>query len=789
MTRVWRESVAAVLLILLVSAVAVTTSAASAVETQRSEGLRAVADLTDIGEQAVTGLRGCLASNPKLDVYYLIDASGSLFAGSDEQSDPDFERAPVLANSLRQLGKIPGVDVEYATGFFGSTFDAGTSWTGLPDDDAGIEAAASRFEDQVRGQESLGATNWALGISEAQRQLAGQEARSAGCQLLIWFTDGAIDLSGQQATDDALNDLCGERIRPSGHAPANGFGQFNELRQAGVVVVGAMLNTGAVSDSQQAEMQALVESKGGGKICQQNPVPEGFANGAFVRTDSPGALAYVFLQLSAEVSGGMDASDDLADGRFQIDPGVSRFVIATTDEDWTLTTPNDEVLSKDSLGDVQQVATSGAVQLSYAVDVGGNTGEWLWQPGDPASAASLYLFSDLAIRLQEPALVRGEPGRLFGAIVRAALGEEDARAPMDLYDARLTIDGVGEVAVGPDGTFTVELTPNETETSATGIDLTARIDPLRTSENGLLLAPVVATFSVPVALPTAFPTVSDIALSNTHRLRGSREWRHRGHRPGGSRKLTGEVCFPQPFEPQGEIVDASDRRESWEFVADEDGCVSVASGEIVRVNMEARNSVAANADVEASFVFTSRDASGTELELTVPVRFQTEKPFNAAVFGGLVILLIILGLLLPLLLLWLLNFLTARIVHGSNLTRAEFPVTVSSAGIVGRGVDLGSPNLGTDEFRFQANTPGGREVSDRALGRLRARTPWWPLAQPWFEIVPPAGMLVFAPDARSPQKRAPGDGHRPPCGIQRRPRQVVGGRRARGPARVGPTRR
>ena len=394
-------------------------------------GVRTASPLTEIGQDAITGLRGCLASTPKLDVYYLVDASGSLFAGSDEQSDPDFERAPILANSLRQLGGIPGVSVSYATGYFGSRFAAGTPWTAMPTDAAGVDAAASGFDQQIRAQAPLGATNWALGISQAQRELAAQKASSGGCQLLIWFTDGAIDLNAKQATDDAINDLCGAAIRPGGHAPASGFGQFNELRQAGVVVVGAMLNTGAVSDAQQAEMQALVESEAGDKICQQHPIPEGYARGAFVRTTSPADLAYVFLRLSAEVGGGFDASDDLADGTFQIDPGVSRFVIATTDAAVALVTPAGETLSPDSLGEVQQVNTSGAIQLSYAVDVGGNTGEWQWQPSDPASASSLFLFSDLAIRFDDTSrLLRGEARPVSGTVV----GADGSPADVSLYN-------------------------------------------------------------------------------------------------------------------------------------------------------------------------------------------------------------------------------------------------------------------------------------------------------------------------------------------------------------------
>src|SRR5690606_14480874 len=57
--------------------------------------------LTEIGEHAITDLRGCLSSRDALDVYYLIDASGSL-----ADTDPTNIRSELIANSLRQLADL-----------------------------------------------------------------------------------------------------------------------------------------------------------------------------------------------------------------------------------------------------------------------------------------------------------------------------------------------------------------------------------------------------------------------------------------------------------------------------------------------------------------------------------------------------------------------------------------------------------------------------------------------------------------------------------------------------------
>ncbi len=79
-----------------------------------------------------------------------------------------------------------------------------------------------------------------------QRQLERQPEAVDACQLVVWFTDGAIDLEGgAQVTADALNDLCGQPIDPAGHAPAQGFGLFSAFRQSGVVVMGTLLAAGS----------------------------------------------------------------------------------------------------------------------------------------------------------------------------------------------------------------------------------------------------------------------------------------------------------------------------------------------------------------------------------------------------------------------------------------------------------------------------------------------------------------------------------------------------------------
>ena len=74
--------------------------------------------LTAQGQRAVQQIGDCVNSRRDLQVYYLIDGSGSL-----KETDPDNLRAEVLATSLEQLApKDDSLKVSYAVGTFGTSF-------------------------------------------------------------------------------------------------------------------------------------------------------------------------------------------------------------------------------------------------------------------------------------------------------------------------------------------------------------------------------------------------------------------------------------------------------------------------------------------------------------------------------------------------------------------------------------------------------------------------------------------------------------------------------------------
>lgn len=722
--------------------------------------------LSAIGEAAIADVRTCLSSGGErraLDVYYLVDASGSLFSeiDGDDATDPDKKRADILANSLRQLAQLPATAVSYSVGFFGSTFKPGSPWAAVAP--ASADSQADAMASLIQNQGPLGATNWAAGIAGAQDALSTQSASSNGCQMLVWLTDGAIDLGTDQASDDALNDLCGEQIMASGHAPADGNGAFNALRQQQVVVVGVLLNArppaaGSAAAQRVAAMQPLVESESadGSLTCAQHPIPDDYASGLYLAATDPSSLASVFLQLGAQLAGGQESEFD-ADGGFEIDRGVAQFIITTSQADWTLTAPDGtkHAASDDSSDAVAISNPSGvATQVTVTVDPASDTGRWVWGPS--TDGTDLYLLSGLVVTFDEAnAIVRGQDATVRGSIVRT----DGSQVDLADYDSELTVTtGSGAdasatvVQPAADGTFETTV-PAEADGDGTSLAVRADLT-LKTAEHGLALAPLSAEQSVSVALPDAFPTVT--ANDDWTTLTGTDGSAAGTVFVNGPKAGDGTLCFPQPFAAAS-VDDSTDRSAGWTFTADAepgtridaDGCLAVAQGQSITVTLTAANPVAADSAVTATFDFESRDASGASLPLSVPVSFTSTKEFSVALFGGLILLLVLLGILLPLALLWVLNLATSRILHGDGLLRAEFPVVVSADGIAGRGIDLRSAEIGTDQFAFQANAKDARRFPDRRLGALRARTPWNPFGQPWFEIVARDGERVFAPDAAS----------------------------------------
>ncbi|GAA1945613.1 hypothetical protein [Microbacterium deminutum] len=712
------------------------------------------AALTPTGHDAVADLRTCVASRGALNAYYIIDNSQSLRVEDDGRtpgSDPDYTRADILGNSLAQLGLLgAGTKVNWAAGFFSTGFEPAISWTPW------TNGSAAKLESTIRAKQPNGYTNWLAAMEGTQRQLAIQPDAGHACQLVVWFTDGAIDLEGgDQATADALNDLCGQPIDPAGHAPAQGYGLFSAFRQSGVVVMGTLLAHGSTRDA-AGVMWPLVEGSGdvGGtpEQCGQPDPPSTAVHGAVVDASDPGALARVFLELASQIAGGYPEPLD-AQGRFWIDPGVSRFQIALGAGDWSLVPPSGSglaTLTAANPGPAAVTSSAGATLIEVPTADSALQGQWQLKAAD---VDNVYLFSDLGIVFgQQNTIELGADGATSATLTAQVQNAHGEPAPLDLYGAATFTASI----LGPDGNLkqladahvdrqTGAITiPMPTDVAAAEIVVTASLG-LKTTPHGLALAPVTTQQAVKTVLPANFPRMhtTPVQLSTLEGADGAARGGITvdGPQSGGD----GKVCIAQTPEV---ISDSANRAAGWEWQLsadlDSDGCVVVAQGaKGQRIKLTATNHTAADSLVRASVPVVFVSSEGKQLTQDVPIEFRSTHPVNVGSVALVALGLLLLGILLPLILLWILNWWTTRLEVGNAIQRATFPVRVAPRGVEVLDVPVSDTAL-SERFRYRGEARNVRALADPDLGRIHARLPWFPLNAPEYEIAPPAGVSIAA---------------------------------------------
>ncbi len=714
--------------------------------------------LSDSGQAAIADLRTCLASREEhvLNVYYLIDSSRSLAVadGGGKGSDPTNLRAPILANSLEQLGALdPAAKVNWAAGFFSTDFTATIGWSEWK------AGSKDQLDSAIVHTTPSGYTNWPEALTGAQTELADQQSSDPGCQMLVWLTDGQIDIGppdGQGPEDlAAINTMCGQPLIPSAAAP-DGYGVFNSFRQSGVVVIGALLATTATSEAAGQVMQPLIE--GTGTVddrqvsCGQQPMPSGYVHGAFVEATTPDALAQVFLQLGAQVGGGYPSGFD-ADGSFAIDPGVARFRIVLSGP-WTLTAPDSAGLDPASDSATQDWAVvstqNGATVIDVTTGASERDGTWRLQAGD---TKSLFLFSDLSIAFPEKNQVAiGADGALDATLTAQVVDAKGQPAPIDTYGTAdftatiITPDGAQQIPGATVNKQTGEITiPLPSDVSTAQITVSASIDPLVTAEHHLVLAPVTTQQSVQTVLPANFPRVHTIPaqLSTLEGAHGTATGGITvdGPQSGGD----GKVCVTGKPEVTS---DSANRAAGWEWQwttkLDAEGCIAVKQGSTdQRITLSASNATPADSLVRASAAVTFVSGDGAKVTQDVPIEFRSTHPVNVGSVALVALGLLLLGILLPLILLWILNWWTTRLEVGTAIQRATFPVQVTPGGI--RFLDVPTSDTALSErFRYRGEARNVRALADPELGRIRARLPWFPLNAPEYEVAPPSGVSIVS---------------------------------------------
>ena len=754
-----------------------------------SQANPAAGELTPVGQKAFEDITTCLTSgkDKALDVFYLIDNSRSL-----KYTDRDEVRTEVLANSLEGLASFTqqGIKVSYAAALFNANVVPIQSWTELT-----ASSQSRTVSDYVNNRNVGGTTDWEEGLEYAKKQL---DSRIDSCKMLIWFTDGGINPDNSyESVIRSLANLCRAGISGSDFGGNANYGLLNDFRKSQISVFGVLYQNDAstleqfekdygrnAQDRMNLEkylmsfMIPLIEGRGEiGPSTQFWPVPNpgpiqcgeldanGFApagrpNGAFLNAQDPISLAFQFLKLQSQITGGSGVP--IIDGKFEIKPGTASFRIITSDENWRLIGPSASAVdsSPSSPGLVAITSSAGVQTIDF--EVKGQEqflGEWTFDY-DQAQLAELYVYSGLTIELDRDKVsqvIGNRENTLTGQIIPTP-NFSDLPVDLGVYEnraltlevlqngERIRADGV-QIELDNNGQFKfTKFVPSQV-----GDDIELWI----TLDLGGDFQPVSSRFTLSSieATALAIPSSDLIVLSTlegpTGVARGSITVN------GPSTADSSEFCLAGSDIRTDDAQTAAEKKDrlsgfSWSFdgevASGSDVCFTLARGESKEIQVEVTNPTQANAQVVSMRNALSRSGSA---EYSAPLRFefQSKTQGNTAVTIGVIALLLLLGILIPLLLLYLFNKATTKFLPLENTYRAEYPI-VLTPGFAPKVVDARGqgPRKGIQvepqDFVAQVDQPAASEINT-GLGMAKGRVPIIPFFATWYELQAPEGQRVI----------------------------------------------
>ena len=720
-------------------------------ETDGPQG-REKSSLSENGQRAFADLGRCLQSQGKekvLDVFYLIDESGSL-----QGTDSENKRADILSSSLIQLASFrKDVTVNYSVAFFAKEYGVWKSWTTL--NRGGVVPEARRLEEEVRVRNEGKGTNWLIGINGAIEELKAQQERTNGCSTLIWLTDGGILLETVDSTEDAIEQLCSNR--------------FDVLRKNNVTVLGILLKNDEYLESlpadekkynllRMAHMQPMVEGTGRlfdntVETCGTYPVPKNYRQGALFVAQDPKDLAFEFLKLPPQIEGCTESPSIRGDvSEFKIENGISGFQIVTKSSSWRLQDPGGTVTSGPSKA-VSVFQTAGASQIKVGTTQSG-VGKWKFTGDDDAI---LYLCAGLDIVIDAGNnLIAGRPGSLSGKVI---LQRNGLPANLAIYASNHPIT-VQQIA--GDGSFSAPVEATQSAPSSFKLEnftptagqseLEIRVTLYLTTNDGFELAPISVSQKLEVRLPENYPSLksSPISLSDLKKP---------------DEPATGDAIFKAPVGTDGKVCiapnakvkvisDAVNREDSYILKTsgvDATGCIQIRDGENDgKVSLAISNDINENAEVvlEIPVTYYSDAEPGKSFTLNARVEFKSSRPGGELV-PWLTILLTILGIGLPLALIYLMSWLTTKIAFGRQVQRAAYPVMLTPADRY-TGRDGNAIVIDGADFKIRPEQPDVRSFED-SVGTFRTKISKLVLAAPWFEVKASEGTRVITLAHAAPQ--------------------------------------
>lgn len=735
------------------------------------------AQLSPIANRAFEQIGTCLQEDgAQLNVLYVLDASSSLA----EDTDKSRLRGRILAQALDQLGNLSADrEVYYAVSSFDLTYQERKPWTQLTTQN--VADATAWAQDQYDWWGAGKATNWLAALQGGDQTMRESPAAKTACKMMIWLTDGGINVNGvksdSQANVDALEQICA--TNPINGSPVDVPSVVNSLRSSGVHLVGVLLRSeeylGTIQGAEKADelsrmsyMLPITESsgpvnnaafaKGRGEsfnyTCGTSPTPDTQASGALLLGSNPILLAYKFSDLANGIRGGtrIDVGSKFP-ATFEIEPGINFMSVQLAGAKWVLTDPSGAV-----------VATSGApspnpnVSISQQgalanIQVKGDVvvpGKWKLEVDDPLAPAQVYVDVLIDFKPDIPKLKAGEQADITISLMDQITNEPATASDFQAPIAEVTVQqgAQGKVALdcviqGQALVFTCPYTP-----PAVG-PATIKASVTLTTLSGKDSIHYNREFHKDVAPEASFPQVAP-AVVELSDLDG-----HHGQAMGsltlqGPVEGDGQVCFPKLTEVVV-VNDAIDRSAGYSYSGPTWGlCYDVAQGKTLKVPITVTNEAVATGSVEVAFPVKLRSSSSQRIA-PQEVRLEFDTIRQGAPAPWILLLLVALGVIAPIALLYAQASGASRLAL-KGLQTAVIPVRLTIADDIVRVVrqaPLGSALFQLNDWQYLPNSNARPRRFASASGvQLAAKTPRNPIGPLSAEAIAPAGSRVLTSQGR-----------------------------------------
>lgn len=674
----------------------------------------------DTNQNAAQRLAACIQGSKSADILLVIDETGSLVGkGSNPQAtDAEGKRVDAAMNFAREMARYADDNkaaINIKLGGFADDYLPHGGWQKLAIDGNGtnVDRDIEAFKDRTDGEY----TDYAKGLDGAAEAVSDG---TSDCKAILFFSDGfpTREAGGAEAV---MQDVC----RPEG--------AVGRLRAADTLI----FTVGLAPEKSATDTPDL-------RRISEGDCSDSAPSGQHLFANNPGELMAAFRQMVPD-GGSVEAERGLTEKQdFTLDNSIDNVRISAQPDSAVegadkltpvLTGPDGQEVelkpgAQTVAGNEVNVVENANVPGGYDIDLAKGGDEWAgqWNFGyKPQESSEGKYHVKMTI---EPGLSIAVDGSDDSPALSLKSDQPLAVSLLNKEGQQHGLEGTADLAaeiVGEDGT-TVPLGNHDIHTGRVEIPLQDIDDAVRGTLRlsatiatkpsgdgpGTQLKPIV--YEKPISVvPANAPNIPGSAILNMKGTEGSFEIPVTG---------PGEVWIePGAIDTNGTQINYSANHDSA-------SPLKLGKGETGKILVTTKVDKAVDAPINgASVPVAFKDADGKEgSPAQVAVNGSVNAPVNKVVFGTTLVIVLLLGLLIPIGLLYLIRFLTGKIPTNPGLHVLRIPVSARDSQLLrqdtGREFDVDYQN----DFINAVRTKSTGKSLDAAGLPIKVRTGWNPLA-------------------------------------------------------------